>query len=332
MTIANYALIKLLKCAGLLALATNLALASDESANPAMGPAEKYYRDTSLAGPVHLMRNIPHNDGTLRVYVLEGEIEEFINQKAAIGVADGVIVSTNITFNLKAPYPLVQAALMKTLDTSISNQLISSFEAEIYRRLQGLAAEKKAEKTLSVYLDVANEHFAVELPTGSPRHYCFIATDDQKGGTATTPNFIEFNRPERIAKQVSGCLTKMSDKARSVVIPLIGAASNGIRSTGERTCRMRNAFIGVVTGLQEFILSSPSPLAASKAHASPTIEIGIVVYRKDVQGLGDALSGAFANSAQGILDKAIADISEGKATTAELISDCRLEAIKSGLN
>lgn len=322
MQFANCVLITRMCFVGLFALATNLALASDALTQPVMGVVERYYRDARHVGIVHLVRDIPYRDGTLRVYVLEGEIEKFVDQKASIGVADGLIASTNITFDLKAPFPLVQAALMKTLGASTSDQLISSFKTEIDRRLRDFTPEQRSRRDLRVHLDVANEHFAVELPTGSPNYYCFIATDDRKGGTAMMPEFIDFNSPERITKQVSGCLSKMPTKAQGVVIPLIGAASNGINSPVERMCRMRNAFIGVVAGIQDFGLSSPSPIAASKTNAPPTIEIGIIVYHKDVQGIGDKLSGEFARIVQAFLDRVAADSSERKITKLEFIPKC----------
>lgn len=292
------------------------------SMGQAAGPVDKFYRHNSGGHIIHFSGELPYEAGSMRVYVVDAKIEEFIKLDSQYGVVDGLIASTNITLNLDECCPLVQKTVIANMDTDTVNKLRRSFKEEQARRLVSYSQAQLEKGGIQVYLTAANDYFYTEIQESKPTHYCFIATDAEKGGTATDPQFVNFNNPERVAKQVTACVLKMSGKAKSVVIPLIGAASNGLRSESERICRMRHAFIGVVSGIQDFSVNSALGKNDPNPSASPTIEIGIVVYDNDLRLIGIHAE-EFSKILESILDTAVGQAVKGKSSTGlPLNLDC----------
>jgi hypothetical protein len=256
----------------------------------------------------------------MQMFLVAGDIADFVSKPQYR--VNAIIASTNVLFDLNGQYPLVQTAIFNALPQESREQLVQRFQIEADKRFSKYNLQPTRITDVSrslVLLDGAAVESLVLAPiSGNPSRFCFLATDYPTGGTATLPPYVEFNKPERISVGVATCLSANGDAVASVVMPLIGAATSGQISQWLRACRMRNALIGDLDGLGNY-------LAAVDPMGKPIQlrEVGIVVWDRDMDALDTQIRNVVTSAMLAIFEHAAQDIEHHQPPTDRPFTECK---------
>jgi hypothetical protein len=225
----------------------------------------------------------------VRVYLSAGDLERAFDR--AEFRPDAAIVPTNTDLLITAPQPGTQRVLISRVQKQ--PDVLRDLEDQIViRRKQPTATSAGESGVLRIGLDA----FVAQLPraatseTGNfPKAACLIATDFAKGGAIDRR---ELYAQDRVRKGVAECLEALDAAgARSVVLPLMGAASSETQSNdamfeGQRVlmeCRLINSTAGIALGIHDF--------AASRRSLR---EIGIVQWDQELDRMFKVPAGSRA--------------------------------------
>lgn len=228
-------------------------------------------RDKNLAASFLLVEvPAPKAGGpALQLYLSAGDLQRAFDRPEFR--PDGAVVPTNVELQIDAPSPATQRVLMDRVRKA----------PDVLRDLQEQLAARKG--TLNVGVDsvvVELPRNARQSPGSFPRIACLIPTDYAKGGAIDRR---EFFTQDRVRKGIAGCLTALDAAGvRSVIMPLMGAASSGTqakdtRFEGQRLlkeCRLLNSVAGIALGFHDF--------AASRRNIR---EIGIVQWDQEISDM-----------------------------------------------
>ena len=226
----------------------------------------------------------------VRVYLSAGDLERAFDR--AEFRPDAAIVPTNTDLLITAPQPGTQRVLISRVQKQ--PDVLRDLEDQIaIRRKQPTATSTGESGLLRIGLDA----FVAQLPRGAatpgtgnfPKAACLIATDFAKGGAIDRR---ELYAQDRVRKGVAACLEALDAAgARSVVLPLMGAASSETQTNdamfeGQRVlmeCRLINSTAGIALGIHDF--------AASRRSLR---EIGIVQWDRELDVMFKVPSGSRA--------------------------------------
>jgi hypothetical protein len=225
----------------------------------------------------------------VRVYLSAGDLERAFDR--AEFRPDAAIVPTNTDLLITAPQPGTQRVLISRVQKQ--PEVLRDLEDQIaIRRKQPAVAAPGESGLLRIGLDA----FVAQLPRGAapvtgnfPKTACLIATDFAKGGAIDRR---ELYAQDRVRKGVAACLEALDAAgARSVVLPLMGAASSEAQTNdamfeGQRVlmeCRLINSTAGIALGIHDF--------AASRRSLR---EIGIVQWDRELDVMFKVPSGSRA--------------------------------------
>jgi hypothetical protein len=213
-----------------------------------------------------------------RVYLSAGDLERAFDQSEFR--PDAAIVPTNTDLLITAPQPATQRVLISRLQKQA--EVLRDLEDQIATRRKQASPGAAGEPGL---LRIGIDALTVQLPRSTakpvngsfPKVACLIATDFPKG---TAINRRELYAQDRVRKGVAACLESLDTAgARSVVLPLMGAASsetqkNDTMFEGQRVlmeCRLINSTAGIALGIHDF--------AAGRRNLH---EIGIVQWDREI--------------------------------------------------
>ena len=260
----------------------------------------------------------------LHVYLSAGDLERAFDRPEFR--PDAAIVPTNTDLLITAPQPATQRVLISRVQKQ--PEVLRDLEDQIAGRRKQASATTGGEPGL---LRIGIDAFAAQLPrdaakpvTGSfPRAACLIATDFAKGGAIDRR---ELYAQDRVRNGVASCLEALDAAgARSVVLPLMGAASSETQTKdamfeGQRVlmeCRLINSTAGISLGIHDF--------AASRRNLR---EIGIVQWDREIDVMFRVAAGSraaqsaqaayrsYANQVSGAFRRGLA----GEKTTSSDIS------------
>jgi hypothetical protein len=285
-------------------------------------------RDASRASSFQFV-DLPAAKGAqfpVRVYLSAGDLERAFD--SAEYRPDAAIVPTNTDLLITAPQPGTQRVLISRVQRQ--PDVLRDLEDQIaIRRKQPTATSPGESGLLRIGLDA----FVAQLPrpatsgTGNfPKAACLIATDFAKGGAIDRR---ELYAQDRVRKGVAACLEALdSAGARSVVLPLMGAASSETQSNdamfeGQRVlmeCRLVNSTAGIALGIHDF--------AASRRNLR---EIGIIQWDRELDVMFKVPSGsraaAIAQAAYGAFAEQVKEafrrgLAGEKTTTSDVKGSC----------
>ncbi len=194
-----------------------------------------------------------------QIYLTGGNLERAFDESRFR--PDGAVVPTNTDLLITAPSPGTQLALIArvTKQSAVMRDLEDQIAA---RRKQSPAASAQ-----TALLNIGVDSFVAQLPRGRdntpadgafPRIVCLIATDFPKGGAIDRR---ELFTQDRVRKGIAACLGALdASGVRSLVVPLMGAASSGTQAKdtnfeGQRVlkeCRLLNSVAGIALGIHDF--------------------------------------------------------------------------------
>ena len=262
------------------------------------GPVAAMYKDDetrerTLAASFLLIELPPTKAAAspLQVYLSAGDLERAFDRSEFR--PDAAIVPTNTDLVVTAPSPATQRVLIQRVQKY--PDIMRDLEEQVAAHLkQTPAASGKEPGPIRIGVDT----FVAQLPRragtqqsdGSfPRIVCLIATEFAKGGAIDRR---ELFTQERVRKGIAGCLTALDAAgARSVIMPLMGAASSATQSKdamyeGQRLlkeCRLLNSVAGIALGYHDF--------APSRRNIR---EIGMVQWDQEIVGMFSVPSGSRA--------------------------------------
>lgn len=228
-----------------------------------------------------------------RVYLSAGDLERAFDRSEFR--PDAAIVPTNTDLLITAPQPATQRVLISRVQKQA--EVLRDLEDQIAtRRKQASPGAAGEPGLLRIGIDV----LTVQLPRSTarpvngsfPKAACLIATDFPKG---TAVDRRELYAQDRVRKGVAACLESLDTAgARSVVLPLMGAASsetqkNDAMFEGQRVlmeCRLINSTAGIALGIHDF--------AAGRRNLR---EIGIVQWDRELDVMFKVPAGRAAQSA-----------------------------------
>src|SRR5262245_29360537 len=161
----------------------------------------------------------------LRVYLSAGDLERAFDRPEFR--PDAAIVPTNTDLLITAPQPATQRVLISRVQKQ--PEVLRDLEDQIASRRKQVSTGAGGEPGL---LRIGIDAFTVQLPRKAPRPVngsfpkaaCLIATDDPTG---TAIDRRELYAQDRVRQGVAACLESLDAAgARSVVLPLMGAASS----------------------------------------------------------------------------------------------------------
>src|SRR5215472_1201699 len=279
-------------------------------------PVENYFVTASAKYPkLKEQAEITVGNTTLKIFLIPGDITDLIAAKNPRYRADAIVASTNVLFDIHGKFPIVQKAIFDALPQEAREDLIKSFAKAKNQRFERYSVTDKTDAVVLLN-GAAVEPLFLDPIRGRPSHFCFLATDSPEGGTATNPVYIDFNRPDRISQGVSKCLSNLNGVI-SVSMPLIGAASAGQPSQPLRTCRMRNALIGDLDGIMDYVLA-----AAKTSQPIQLRELGIVVWSQDLDGLSDQME-TLEKVLPALLTQAATAVHQGRSSSGLQLADCK---------
>jgi hypothetical protein len=275
----------------LIAFSTGVAVAQS-------GPVAAMYKDDekreqTLAASFLLVELPPTKTATspLQVYLSAGDLERAFDRSDFR--PDAAILPTNTDLLVTAPSPATQRVLIQRIQKH--PDVMRDLEAQVAAHLkQTSAVSGKEPGPFRIGVDT----FVAQLPRQAgtqqsdrafPRMVCLIATEFAKGGAIDRR---ELFTQERVRKGITGCLTALDAAGiRSVIMPLMGAASSGTQSRdamyeGQRLlkeCRLLNSVAGIALGYHDF--------APGRRNIR---EIGMVQWDQEVFGMFSVASGSQA--------------------------------------
>jgi hypothetical protein len=245
-----------------------------------------------------------------QVYLTAGDLERAFDTPEFR--PDAAIVPTNTGLVLTAESPAIQRVLVTRVMKHPT--VMADLEAQI-------AARRKQAPSEGSILQIGVDSFVAQLPGAAsgdvkgsfPRHVCLVATDFASGGAV---NRRELFVQDRMRKGIAGCLAALDAAgARSVVIPMLGAASAETQSQDQvfegqrllKECRHLNSVASIALAIHDF---APGRRALR--------EIGIVQWDREISemfGKGAVAQAAYrvyAEQIRGALTRGLA----GQRTTA----------------
>jgi len=217
----------------------------------------------------------------VQVYLTQGDLQRAFDE--ARFRPDAAIVPTNTDLQLTAGSPATQRVLIERVQRQPAVMKTLQDQADA-RRGRGAGGQTRP-------LEVGVDTFVAQLSTSPessfPRNVCLIPTDFANGGAIDRR---ELFAQDRLRKGIAACLRALDAAgARSVVVPLVGAASSGTQSKdpqyeGQRVlmeCRLTNAVAGIALGIADF--------AATRRSLR---EIGIIQWEQEILGMFGATRGA----------------------------------------
>lgn len=212
-----------------------------------------------------------------KIYLTGGDLERAFDTPRFR--ADAAIVPTNTDLDITAPSPGTQRVLIDRVRK----------QSAVMRDLQEQIAAHR--KQAPAALNIGVDSFIAQLPRqgavpgqGSkqasgafPKMVCLIPTDFAKGGAIDRR---ELFTQDRVRKGIAACLSALDAAgAKSLVMPLMGAASSGTLTKdaafeGQRVlkeCRFLNSVAGIALGIHDFAPSRRS-----------IREIGIIQYDQEL--------------------------------------------------
>ena len=206
-----------------------------------------------------------------KIYLTGGDLERAFDTSRFR--ADAAIVPTNTDLDITASSPATQRVLIDRVRK----------QSAVMRDLQEQIAAHRKESPAA--LNIGLDSFVVQLPrqgnkqaSGAfPKMVCLIPTDFAKGGAIDRR---ELFAQDRVRKGITACLSALDAAgAKSLVLPLMGAASSGTVTKdaafeGQRVlkeCRLLNSVAGIALGIHDFAPSRRS-----------IREIGIIQYDQEL--------------------------------------------------
>ena len=206
-----------------------------------------------------------------KIYLTGGDLERAFDTPRFR--ADAAIVPTNTDLDITASSPATQRVLIDRVRK----------QSAVMRDLQDQIAAHRKQSPAA--LNIGLDSFVVQLPRqGSkqasgafPKMVCLIPTDFAKGGAIDRR---ELFAQDRVRKGITACLSALDAAgAKSLVLPLMGAASSGTVTKdaafeGQRVlkeCRLLNSVAGIALGIHDFAPSRRS-----------IREIGIIQYDQEL--------------------------------------------------
>ena len=206
-----------------------------------------------------------------KIYLTGGDLERAFDTPRFR--ADAAIVPTNTDLDITASSPATQRVLIDRVRK----------QSAVMRDLQEQIAAHRKQSPAA--LNIGLDSFVVQLPRqGSkqasgafPKMVCLIPTDFAKGGAIDRR---ELFAQDRVRKGITACLSALDAAgAKSLVLPLMGAASSGTVTKdaafeGQRVlkeCRLLNSVAGIALGIHDFAPSRRS-----------IREIGIIQYDQEL--------------------------------------------------
>jgi len=206
-----------------------------------------------------------------KIYLTGGDLERAFDTPRFR--ADAAIVPTNTDLDITASSPATQRVLIDRVRK----------QSAVMRDLQEQIAAQRKQSPAA--LNIGLDSFVVQLPRqGSkqasgafPKMVCLIPTDFAKGGAIDRR---ELFAQDRVRKGITACLSALDAAgAKSLVLPLMGAASSGTVTKdaafeGQRVlkeCRLLNSVAGIALGIHDFAPSRRS-----------IREIGIIQYDQEL--------------------------------------------------
>ena len=234
-------------------------------------------RDAALAASFQTLDVPPSKTAAfpLRVYLSAGDLERAFDRTEFR--PDAAIVPTNTDLLISGSAPATQRVLIDRVRKQ--PETLRGLEEQIAaRRKRPSAAAGKETGVLRVGIDT----FVAQLAgTGAfPKTVCLVATDYADGGAI---DHRQLFAQDRVRKGIADCLAALDAAgARSVVLPLLGAASSGTQANdpmfeGQRVlqeCRLINSAAGIALGLHDFVPGRNS-----------LREIGIVQWDREIAGM-----------------------------------------------
>ena len=207
-----------------------------------------------------------------QIYLTGGDLVRAFDQ--ARFRPDAAIVPTNTDLQITASSPATQRVLIDRVRR----------QSAVMRDLQDQIAAHRKQSPAA--LNIGIDSFVAQLPRqGSqqsggafPKVVCLIPTDFAAGGAIDRR---ELFAQDRMRKGIAACLTALDGAgARSVVLPLMGAASSGTLAKdaafeGQRVlkeCRFLNSVAGIALGIHDF--------AGSRRNIR---EIGIIQWDQELE-------------------------------------------------
>ena len=256
--------------------------------------------------PSFLMQELPPQGSSkapLRVYLGAGDLERAFDTRQFR--PDAAIVPTNTALQLDASDPATQQVLVRRVRQHPA--ILKDLEQQLAGRRAGTAAADATSGPLQVGVDsvvVRLRRRSGERPADAafPAAACLMATDFPKGGAIDQRELFS---QSRLRKGIAGCLSGLDAAgARSVVLPLLGAASSTPQESdaffqGQRVlkeCRLINAMAGLALGIHDY--------AAGRRGLQ---EIGIVQWEQEVVGMFSVPKGSTSEAAARMAYQAYAD-------------------------
>jgi hypothetical protein len=263
----------------------------------------------------------------LRVYLSAGDLERAFDRPEFR--PDAAIVPTNTDLEISAPTPDTQRVLIDRVKK----------QPEVMRDLENQIGARKKQSPAAAGADpgvlrIGADAFLAQLaPAGNaqsqgafPRAACLIATDFANGGAVDRR---ELFAQDRLRRGIATCLDGLdAGGAKSVVVPLVGAASSKTQAKdteyeGQRTlkeCRLINATAGIALGVHDFATRRRS-----------LREIGVVQWDQEVDGMFKVPAGsraeklaqtAYRTYAEQIQEAFRKGLSGQKTTSSDLKGSC----------
>jgi hypothetical protein len=218
----------------------------------------------------------------LRVYLSAGDLERAFDKREFR--PDAAIVPTNTELRATAASPATQRVLVSRVQKQ--PEIMRDLDEQIAARRKLETAAPGGEKGV---LQIGIDSFFARLPRGGrdaradlpfPKSACLVATDFADGGAVDRRDLFA---QDRVRRGIAGCLNATDEAgARSVVLPLMGAASSTTQSNdaqfeGQRVlkeCRLINSTAGIALGIHDF--------AAGRRNLQ---EIGILQWDREISDM-----------------------------------------------
>jgi hypothetical protein len=248
----------ILLIAGVMSLLSGLAIAQQGPVAFMFGDDQKRGEEIALSFATTELAPTAAAAFPSKIYLTGGDLERAFDTPRFR--ADAAIVPTNTELDIAAASPATQRVLIDRVRK----------QSAVMRDLQEQIAahRKQAPAPLNIGLD----SFVAQLPRQAskqasgafPKIVCLIPTDFAKGGAIDRR---ELFTQDRVRKGVAACLSALDVAgAKSLVMPLMGAASSGTLAKdaafeGQRVlkeCRFLNSVAGIALGIHDFAPSRRS--------------------------------------------------------------------------
>ena len=259
-------------------------------------PLELYFNQQTENGKsrfpgINSRQTLSFRDGerSLDIYLVVGDVTDFIGPTRTKTVIDAMLVSTNVDLDFEAANPTIQATIRRTIPSDIQERIRDAFREkrkEFGRRFR--TTRPRPEFLFPVLKECISSGTSTEF---TPKQFHFVSTDKSRESTMGNKEWQDLKLSRvNISRGVRAALDQavtVDSNCRTFVAGLVGSSKVSFQKTyllnenlrGMLVARSVKSVGGILTGIGKHLVKQDL--------RTPIREIAVIVWDEDIIKIAD---------------------------------------------